>query len=210
MAKKKSRRPRRVAHRGKPRRRRRRRSRRAGEVRVFLRRRKADGDRTMRDAARRQGRQPGRDDQRRTAGAARIHDHHRGLHVCGTTNGRKLHARDRDRDGRQRAAAREANGHEVRHRQANPLLVSVRSGAKFSMPGMMDTILNLGLNDEAVEGLKARRTTAASPTTATAASSRCTAASCSRSGRTSSSTTFEAVQARARRQERHRARRAAA
>jgi pyruvate, orthophosphate dikinase len=34
--------------------------------------------------------------------------------------------------------------------------VSVRSGAKFSMPGMMDTILNLGLNDAAVEGLKAR------------------------------------------------------
>src|SRR3954469_13429893 len=38
----------------------------------------------------------------------------------------------------------------------NPLLVSVRSGAKFSMPGMMDTILNLGLNDQAVDGLKAR------------------------------------------------------
>jgi pyruvate,orthophosphate dikinase len=38
----------------------------------------------------------------------------------------------------------------------NPLLVSVRSGAKFSMPGMMDTILNLGLNDNAVEGLKNR------------------------------------------------------
>ena len=38
----------------------------------------------------------------------------------------------------------------------NPLLVSVRSGAKFSMPGMMDTILNLGLNDAAVEGLKER------------------------------------------------------
>jgi len=35
----------------------------------------------------------------------------------------------------------------------NPLLVSVRSGAKFSMPGMMDTILNLGLNDESVEAL---------------------------------------------------------
>ena len=35
----------------------------------------------------------------------------------------------------------------------NPLLVSVRSGARQSMPGMMDTILNLGLNDEAVEGL---------------------------------------------------------
>ena len=38
----------------------------------------------------------------------------------------------------------------------NPLLVSVRSGAKFSMPGMMDTILNLGLNDDSVEGLKSR------------------------------------------------------
>ncbi len=36
---------------------------------------------------------------------------------------------------------------------ANPLLVSVRSGAKFSMPGMMDTILNLGLNDTTVHGL---------------------------------------------------------
>src|ERR1700733_14652141 len=36
---------------------------------------------------------------------------------------------------------------------ANPLLVSVRSGAKFSMPGMMNTILNLGLNDETTEGL---------------------------------------------------------
>ena len=36
---------------------------------------------------------------------------------------------------------------------ANPLLLSVRSGARASMPGMMDTILNLGLNDEVVEGL---------------------------------------------------------
>src|SRR3989344_190562 len=37
----------------------------------------------------------------------------------------------------------------------NPLLVSVRSGARASMPGMMDTILNLGLNDQTVEGLSA-------------------------------------------------------
>ncbi len=36
---------------------------------------------------------------------------------------------------------------------ANPLLVSVRSGARVSMPGMMDTVLNLGLNDQTVEGL---------------------------------------------------------
>ncbi len=38
----------------------------------------------------------------------------------------------------------------------NPLLVSIRSGAMLSMPGMMDTILNLGLNDESVEGLAKR------------------------------------------------------
>lgn len=38
----------------------------------------------------------------------------------------------------------------------NPLLVSVRSGARVSMPGMMDTVLNLGLNDETVEGLIAK------------------------------------------------------
>src|SRR5690348_14027214 len=36
---------------------------------------------------------------------------------------------------------------------ADPLLVSVRSGAKFSMPGMMETVLNVGLNDESVVGL---------------------------------------------------------
>lgn len=39
---------------------------------------------------------------------------------------------------------------------ADPLLVSVRSGAAISMPGMMDTVLNLGLNDEVVEGLAAK------------------------------------------------------
>src|SRR5262249_35521069 len=42
----------------------------------------------------------------------------------------------------------------------NPLLVSVRSGAKFSMPGMMDTILNLGLNDESVKALAKRSSNA--------------------------------------------------
>lgn len=40
--------------------------------------------------------------------------------------------------------------------KSNPLLVSVRSGSRVSMPGMMDTILNLGLNDEVVEGLAAK------------------------------------------------------
>ena len=39
---------------------------------------------------------------------------------------------------------------------ANPLLVSVRSGARASMPGMMDTVLNLGLNDHTVQGVIAQ------------------------------------------------------
>ncbi|MBR6459120.1 MAG: pyruvate, phosphate dikinase, partial [Actinomycetaceae bacterium] len=39
---------------------------------------------------------------------------------------------------------------------SDPLLVSVRSGAKFSMPGMMETVLNIGLNDQSVEGLAAQ------------------------------------------------------
>ena len=51
---------------------------------------------------------------------------------------------------------------------SDPLLVSVRSGAAVSMPGMMDTILNLGLNDVAVEGLRRRRPAIrGSPTTPT-------------------------------------------
>jgi pyruvate,orthophosphate dikinase len=58
--------------------------------------------------------------------------------------------------------AGEVDGHLQRLEQAmgkrlgqpdDPLLVSVRSGAKFSMPGMMDTVLNIGLNDESVQGL---------------------------------------------------------
>src|SRR5512144_274975 len=40
--------------------------------------------------------------------------------------------------------------------ETEPLLVSVRSGARVSMPGMMDTVLNLGMNDRTVEGLAAR------------------------------------------------------
>ncbi len=48
-----------------------------------------------------------------------------------------------------------ATGHRFGDKH-DPLLVSARSGAKFSMPGMMDTVLNLGLNDSAVEALAAR------------------------------------------------------
>ena len=59
----------------------------------------------------------------------------------------------------------------------DPLLVSVRSGARSSMPGMMDTILNLGLTSRTVRGSRARRETV-SRTTAGGASSRCTPTSC--------------------------------
>ena len=52
------------------------------------------------------------------------------------------------------AELEQAIGHEFGS-TTNPLLVSVRSGARISMPGMMDTILNLGINDEIVEGLGA-------------------------------------------------------
>ena len=50
----------------------------------------------------------------------------------------------------------------------DPLLVSVRSGAKFSMPGMMETVLNVGLNDASVHGLAAQAATRGSPGTPTA------------------------------------------
>jgi pyruvate,orthophosphate dikinase len=63
----------------------------------------------------------------------------------------------------------------------NPLLVSVRSGGRASMPGMMDTVLNLGLNDTTVEALASSRATAVSPMTAIAASSPCIRMWCSAS-----------------------------
>ena len=51
----------------------------------------------------------------------------------------------------------------------DPLLVSVRSGAKFSMPGMMETVLNVGLNDDQRAGLAAQAGgTSGSPGTPTA------------------------------------------
>ena len=56
----------------------------------------------------------------------------------------------------------------------NPLLVSVRSGARASMPGMMDTILNLGLNEDVVKLWLPSPAIPVGPGTATAALSRCT------------------------------------
>ena len=73
--------------------------------------------------------------------------------------------RSRGRDGAARRATRGTERQALR-RSEDPLLVSVRSGAAVSMPGMMDTILNLGLSDVSAEGL-ARTANARSPTTRT-------------------------------------------
>ena len=95
---------------------------------------------------------------------------------------------------------REGGGPASSATRNNPLLVSVRSGARASMPGMMDTVLNLGLNDATVRGPRpSRRATSASPATATAASSRCTATSCSASSTTISRRSLEHAQGRSRR-----------
>jgi len=69
-----------------------------------------------------------------------------------TKNGGKLPDGLMDEIKKALAAVEEKTGKRLGD-PANPLLVSVRSGAKFSMPGMMDTVLNLGLNDATVEGL---------------------------------------------------------
>jgi pyruvate,orthophosphate dikinase len=65
-------------------------------------------------------------------------------------------SRDVDRQMEESLAKLESLQGQKLGKGENPLLVSVRSGAKFSMPGMMDTILNLGLNDQSVEALAKR------------------------------------------------------
>ena len=113
----------------------------------------SEGSREHARPARRQGRQRRRDDAgpRRRARARGLHHHDRGL--------RRLHAR-RQRARRPRGARSPRRWRGWRSRRASgwatpsdPLLVSVRSGARESMPGMLDTVLNLGLNDASVEGL---------------------------------------------------------
>ena len=98
--------------------------------------------------ARRQGRERRRDDARarRRPRPGRLHDHHRGV--------RRLHARRRSsrRASTEQVAEALARLEERAGKRLgdpdDPLLVSVRSGARESMPGMLDTVLNLGLNDD--------------------------------------------------------------
>ena len=124
-------------------------------LRLRVRRRQGRRPRRHEEPARRQGRQPGRDGPPRPARAARLHDLHRRLHLLlrprPALSGRAEEARSPTRSRRSRRPLGKRFGD-----PDNPLLVSVRSGARASMPGMMDTILNLGLNDQTVAGLIAR------------------------------------------------------
>ena len=82
-----------------------------------------------------------------------LHHHHRGLPGLPRGRARARRARRRGRPSTSpRSRRRWAAGSAT---PSDPLLVSVRSGAKFSMPGMMETVLNVGLNDESVDGLAA-------------------------------------------------------
>ena len=83
-------------------------------------------------------------------GPSRLHDHDRGVQGL---HGRRRHdARRADGRGRRSAARARGDMGKKLGDDADPLLVSVRSGAPFSMPGMMDTVLNLGLNDDVRAG----------------------------------------------------------
>ena len=102
--------------------------------------------------ARRQGRQPRRDGRPRPAGSARAS---RSPPRSAPTSTRTAAATRRRCAPRSRASCARSRSWSASASAipANPLLVSVRSGARASMPGMMDTVLNLGLNDATVQGL---------------------------------------------------------
>ena len=117
-----------------------------------LRRRPRRGQGRHARSARRQGRGACRNGQSRPAGAARLHHHHRGLHLF-TTPTSKHYPKDLQAQVDKALAQVGKITGKTFGDKANPLLVSVRSGARASMPGMMDTVLNLGLNDETVEAL---------------------------------------------------------
>ena len=119
--------------------------------RLLLRQRHGRGHAGHEARARRQGRQPRRDDESRRSGAAGIHDRVRGVHrrTCATATYTDALRAEVERN---LARLEEATGKRFGD-PTNPLLVSVRSGAPVSMPGMMETILNLGLNDRTVVGL---------------------------------------------------------
>ncbi len=112
---------------------------------------RAEGDAAHARPARWQGRGPRRDDQRRPPDAARAS---RSRPRPATTTSRPASASRTASGTTSSRRSRRSSGSTGKGfgDPANPLLVSVRSGAKFSMPGMMDTVLNLGLNEADAAG----------------------------------------------------------
>ncbi len=83
----------------------------------------------------------------------RIHHRHRRLHLLLRNDQGSYPPELRKTVDRGHGQNRKGDGRQIRLRPTNPLLVSCRSGARESMPGMMDTVLNIGLNDTTVEAL---------------------------------------------------------
>ena len=104
-------------------------------------------------AARRQGRQPRRDDPHRPARASRVSPSRPRSAPTITTTSRPIRSRCEAQVEAGVANMEKIMGTKFGDTKAMPLLVAVRSGARDSMPGMMDTILNLGLNDQTVLAL---------------------------------------------------------
>ena len=127
---------------------------RSNVTRVYIKfRRRQSGRRWQHEAApRRQRREPRGDDAHRPARASGFHDHDRGLHLFLRAQAH-LSRRSRPRSRKGVANMERIMGTKFGDTEKMPLLVAVRSGARDSMPGMMDTILNLGLNDETVKAL---------------------------------------------------------
>ena len=98
-----------------------------------------------------QGRRPGGHDARRRAGAAWLHRDHRGLQRIFGKAG-KFPEGMWEQELEALKEVEKKTGKKFGDPN-NPLLVSCRSGAKFSMPGMMDTVLNIGLTDKTAEGM---------------------------------------------------------
>ena len=171
---------------------------------------KADGNRSMKDLLGGKGVGPRRDDQRRAAGAARLHDLHRGLQHLLPGEGEDSRRRSIARSTSNVAEAREGRRRDARlDRQPaarlGPLGREVLDARHDGHHPQPRAERRCGRRAEA----RGRRT-AASRSTATAASSRCSATSCSRFRRTRSSTSSTAVKKAQRREARHRARRGGA
>ena len=115
----------------------------------------SDGGQGRQEPARRQGREPRRDGRRSACRCRRASPSRPTMCARLLRRGRRLPARAcAPRSPPALAHIESVTGKKFGD-AADPLLVSVRSGARVSMPGMMDTVLNLGLNDATVEGLAA-------------------------------------------------------